>query len=432
MKRFLALFLLIATILTMTACQTTPVISSTTQTAENTTAGTAETNEETKPATKYYPNIKTKLTWDQINAIPVASSEMTVAQLRQICMDYFRLQLSFQWTPDEEINYTIANSGKKVSLPTGKVYAGLLYVTDATANLYSLMSYYDSETGILRVSDVGSRNIAQVIGNQCSFGSFWGWARAINSSTHTYTNTINYSHGCLPVGPYTYDTSIKTWGAPNVTTKEVCQSNGQQIIFQSYAAAKPADGLVTYNTAGHVRMISNVHVEYKTNGEIDGDKSYLNYLDQDSGFTSKVLPDGSKADVQGGLDSKVTFAKLFSSSYLPFTFAEFLETDPVEPAEATLSCTDFNGDYQTLYAASVSCNYAISDIVVTVYDAEGKEVYQRVAHNTEPNTKNYTMSKVLTLSVKNLAAKAGNTIKLECRAGNSTLIPLYQGVLTQS
>ena len=77
MKRFLALFLLIATILTMTACQTTPVISSTTQTAENTTAGTAETNEETKPATKYYPNIKTKLTWNDINAIPVATADMS-------------------------------------------------------------------------------------------------------------------------------------------------------------------------------------------------------------------------------------------------------------------------------------------------------------------------------------------------------------------
>ena len=39
------------------------------------------------------------LSWADIDAIPVASADMTEEQLRQIVLDFFRLQLTFQWTP---------------------------------------------------------------------------------------------------------------------------------------------------------------------------------------------------------------------------------------------------------------------------------------------------------------------------------------------
>ena len=47
------------------------------------------------------------LTQADIDAIPIATADMTEDQLRQIVLDFFRLQLSFQWTPAEDFEYTI-------------------------------------------------------------------------------------------------------------------------------------------------------------------------------------------------------------------------------------------------------------------------------------------------------------------------------------
>ena len=183
------------------------------------------------------------------------------------------------------------------------------------------MKFYDPATGVMDVASVGGSNFPRVIGNQCSFGSFWGWARAINSTKHSYTNTIIAANGCLPVGPYTYNLSTAKWGE-GLTTRDVCNTNGTQTMYQSYANLKKADGVVTYNEAGHVRMIVSSHPVYKSDGTIDGDNSYVIYLDQGSSMESVRQPDGSIVSVQGGIDVKETYAKLFRSAYVPFTFAD--------------------------------------------------------------------------------------------------------------
>ena len=46
-------------------------------------------------------NFASNLSWDVINSIPIAKDSMTEDQLRQICLDYMRLQLTFTWKPSE-------------------------------------------------------------------------------------------------------------------------------------------------------------------------------------------------------------------------------------------------------------------------------------------------------------------------------------------
>ena len=43
--------------------------------------------------------LTTKLLASQLESLPLASADMTKDELRRLCLDYFELQLSFQWTP---------------------------------------------------------------------------------------------------------------------------------------------------------------------------------------------------------------------------------------------------------------------------------------------------------------------------------------------
>ena len=132
--RFIALLLCLTTVFSCISCSQIE----TQETAETHTAEKAK-----KPKNEKKPSVPNPLTWEKINSIPVASPEMSVDQLRQICVDYFRLQLSYQWTPEESFTYTIASNGNTVRVQKGTVYGGHLYVTNAVSNLYRMMNYYD-------------------------------------------------------------------------------------------------------------------------------------------------------------------------------------------------------------------------------------------------------------------------------------------------
>ena len=89
--------------------------------------GNTQIPPETTVATE--PKVKTDvaepLTWEKILAIPVANDDMTEEELRQICLDALRLQLTFGWTPNVETYYH--NSMYEKTFYPGKVYGGIPY-----------------------------------------------------------------------------------------------------------------------------------------------------------------------------------------------------------------------------------------------------------------------------------------------------------------
>lgn len=116
----------------------------------------------------------TVLTQDSLDAIGIANGKMSAQELRELCLRYFKLHLSFLWTPSENVEcYPTGspslygkymqqyagqenadfdkNTGK--ALLTGNIYGGIPYSNVSTGSLYRWLEYYDESTGTMRLLD---------------------------------------------------------------------------------------------------------------------------------------------------------------------------------------------------------------------------------------------------------------------------------------
>ncbi len=429
MKRIVALFLCLCTLLSLVAC------SSIEPTAETKETQTKETEEKktAEPAKSKYPKVTDTLTWEKIDSLPKATSDMTEEELRNVVLAYFELAQTFAWTPDKGYQYIITTSDKSVTLPSKQIYGGMPYVTNGLGNLYRWMDFYDPETGVMYLSKTSS---PKQIGNQCSYGTFWAWSRVSNSLKYFYTSSMTFANGCIPVGPYKYDlTKVKF--SKEDQTGDVCTANGDQIMFQSYAALKPADGLVHYSTAGHVIMCSSEPVVVTNpDGTINGEESYITYLDQGSKWREMEQSDGTKYRVQGGVHMKYTFASLLKSGYIPFTIKEFLGTDPVEKAEAKIDLEIGESiSAKDLREGTVTTNYTISHCVTTVLDESGKEIYRYTSYQDLGKTMVASYECDLSKSIfpASLSAHAdqGNTISVKVWVGSGDCLEVVNAKLVK-
>lgn len=324
------------------------------------------------------PRVCDKRTPALLSAIPIAKGDMTPYQLRKICVDFFRLQLSFPWIPDEDYTYVVKSQKKERFFGKDSVCAGLPYVTIGGGNLYRAMEFYDRKTGVLRVSELGKN--PRLFGNACSGGSGTSWSRVITSAQIRYTEDMVEANGFLRVGPYTYDTSLPAFTkwekdpAKRVMPDTIAKKNGKDVMFESYAAMQIGDGMVS---PGHVRMCSIAPVVVRnTDGTVNGEESYLHYLDQCFPRKISTQADGSPIHVQGGIDVKLSFKNMFEDGYLPFTFAEFLGTKKVPDATLFASVDKACVTREELKEMSVSSNWAISDVFLSVFSKDGKEIYK--------------------------------------------------------
>lgn len=443
MKQILALVLLVATLLSFCACQNLPA----TQTQDNATQTQTEAQEsktedsgETSDRPDSYPVINNTLTWDKINAIPVAKAGMTTDELRQICLDLFRLTQTFQWTPAEDYTYKIQTNS--VTLKSGKVLAGLPYVAEnAGGSIYSFLQYYNSETGLLELGNLNPAAIIPSLGTHCSSGAFWGWARVVNSTIPEYrTVDIHHANGFLRVGPYQYVgfESATSWNREDNLTTACCKANGKDVMFSSYAQLKPADGLLLITKGGmHVRMIVSVHVEYNA-GKIDGEKSYVTYLDQGSswneitdGKEQSFTDGGNIVYYQGGIDEKQNFNDLYKKGYVPFTYGELLGTDPIEPATAKLSVE--SNKLSDLQQATVTSNYNLATLSITIYDANGNEVYSKTKAPLDNHfsIRKANVSGLLLTAAAKEATKDGARTVISAYLANGETITVFDGTITK-
>lgn len=316
-----------------------------------------------------------KLTADRIRALPVAQRKWPLNRLRRLCTDAFRLQLSFAWTPAEDLEFP-RNQRSNTKLQKGVVYGGIPYAVGGLGNLYRWMEIYDEESGVMTVPDDLPREFHKIFCNQCSFGAFWAWSRVSNSLRYRLTNDMMDRNGCIPIGEYTYDQTLTDFA--DYTTTRICEENGRQVMFRSYAVLQEADGIVNFTTGGHVRMISTAPViVFNEDGSINGEESYTTFLDQAAKYHPMQQSDGSEYQVQGGVDTKITFEKLFTSGYLPFTIPEFCRIKGrkrkyVDAATATLKGMNEEGD-TPLKECTVSSNYPISHLIFTAFDQNGEK-----------------------------------------------------------
>lgn len=421
MKRILVFTLITAMLLGLCACGASEVTE---------TTAPPEGTEATTGVSYNYPEIRDKLTWEKIQAFPLKSNRMTEDELRQLCADFFIFSKTALWTPNQTVSYQKTKDGDTDEMIMGVVYGGLPYIGVASGNVYRLMDYMDEESGVVDMTEPMEN--PKLFGNQCSIASYWGWARVINSADFGWTYEMVQSRGFLRVGPYTYPDNLLRFSTDLCQTTTVALENGDQVMYQSYAAMKVADGLVNYTTAGHAMMCTGAPVVvYRDDGTIDGAQSYLLITDQYGNWTESTNEAGDTYQHKNYVNRKFTFQQLFLDGYLPFTFAEFLGTDPIEETQVTFSHTEDTISLKQLMSGTVEANYGISDIYAVVKDAQGVEVYRCAQRAETAGVTSLPFGRAIQSEEWAPYTGGGYTVEISCQLGTGERPILYTGSLTK-
>ncbi len=366
---------LIALLLALTLCL--PVFCGCAEPAENTLTETAgaedketkeaesKTEEEKTPRfLEFDPKNPEKLSAEKLSKLPIASDDLTPAQLRQLAVDYFELQLSFLWKTNFNVTdypTTYAANTKK-TLTQKYLYSGIPYQSQGTGNLYRWLEYYDPETGVMDLARALQENGGYGEGaaittvkedesgnttykryrsfmalfNQCSIGSFWGWGRVINSAHLGGTAVLNVYSGLIPVGGYTYPNmekidrfGTKTDSNPTgFDTKDVIEyvknEKGKTAMMDCYLKCKPGDCLVS---GGHTMMVSGVKIVRKSDGSVNYTRSYVSIHDQGEAWSKSGKLGDTPWLRQGGVSEARLLNELEDQGYIPFTFREFQDPE---------------------------------------------------------------------------------------------------------
>ena len=371
--------------------------------------------------------INQKLTWDAINSFPLKTKDMTVAEMRQLCVDFMTFTKTFVWTPDQTVDFKRSASGGDDSMEQGQLYGGLPYVGLGSGNVYRMMDYIDPATGLVDMEKAipalkngGTLATADLkfFGSQCSQSVYWAWGRVMNSVNYAWTYSVSPYSGFIWLGDIRIE-DITGWSAA-YNTDMACAANGRQIMYGGYAQLQKADGLVYYvlsgtdNGAGHLVMAySDAYVVYNEDGTIDGDKSYVYLIDQHQKWTERTNEAGDTFLHKNYLGKKYTFKELFNAGYIPFTFPEFVGQASIQDTQVQLTrdktplisgtiresdrayITDLSVDdltWDQLFTSRIQSNYGIVDVYVTLYTASGQEFYRHAVRSSTPGNNDLTMA----------------------------------------
>lgn len=430
MKRITALFLALITLFGLAACAKEDAQPTKETEEEEKYTETLEIfmDKETGEDTYEYPTISEPLSWEAVNRLPKKTKDMTEDELREMCVEFFRYNKTAVWTPDDTITFNRYKDSGEDTVEKGKLYGGLPYVSTATGSIYRLLDYTD-ENGVVDIKNASK--VIKLFGAQCSVSAYWAWARCINSVDYSWTYSSVVANGFLRVGPYTYDDSIKMFSAEN-STRKICDTNGKEIMFQSYAQMKPADGMVYYIGGGHTAMCSSKPVVvYNDDGTINGKESYIYFIDQGGTWTERTTEFGEVTQVKGAYDWKMDFEYMFKCAYVPFTFAEFQGTDPVEETECSFSHTGDTISVDELKAGKVNANYGISDIYAVLCSKTGKEVNLAVVSATRASKHELSFEGAFEEVDLDLYASGKYTVKIVCQLGTGERPTVYEGTLVK-
>ena len=360
----------------------------------------------------------------RLDAIPIATPDMTVDQLRRICVDFINLQTEFPYMLEEDVDQFITSQKKARKLRAGILHAGIPYISIGSGNVYRVAEFYNAETGTIdKNADILKTD--RFFGNACSGSAYMAWSRVINSTKRAYTYEMTEAFGFIPVGPYKYDTSVEVFvpyqkDPDGYCCRTVCNDNGEQTMFESYAAMKLADG--TTNN-GHVRLLTGEpFVVRNPDGTINGDESYL-IMSEQTCYTTRpnhvrIDKNGDHYIAQGGVNVKFTFKALFDTYYIPFTFAEFLGTKKVDVATVGVDSDEKLFSADDIAALTLTSNYPISDVFVTVKNNLGEKVYSCVHRSLDFFIKEMKLGEIL--PTDELKPFADHTISIDCQLFNGS------------
>lgn len=436
MKKFLALLLVFLIAVSTLAC-------------DSVDPSTIPETVEKKDYSKFAGIVEDPTTWyDNFMQLPVANENMTEQELRQLCVDTFKADLTFCWTPNAEITYTyeLLDRYYDVRLPYGLAYSGLFYATgiqNATCgNIWKVLPFYDKETGVVDVEAMGD-NLLHNFSSACAYGAQQAWNRVSNSHNLTSMASYNqYDSGIVPVGPYKYDIYQYNYNfGTRTASNEIIAANGNEVILESYAQMKMADGVYS-SSSWHVMMCCQDPVIVRNeDGSINPMESYVLVHEQGAGGTKSddynyKQGNGAVLRPLGTTDNKFTFQKLLEKGYIPFTLKEFIGEDPVEPGKAWLGKPDAplqdsqDLPVQKLFDQTLCANYNICTLLVEVKAPDGTVLVSYVPPAiTMPYTYEVSLMGMLQAERLEPYTNGKNTIHVSAQLANGELKEAYSGIL---
>lgn len=368
--------------------------------------------------------------------IYTVSENPTNRELRETAVKAMHDMLSIQWCVDTEINYnkTGAVSHKNYHYDPNTTYCGIPYA-DGQTNLYVWLEYYDYRCGQMHMEGDGTW-LNKNLGNTCAGSVMWAWSTVCDSLTGVF---INYNmvpmYGCIPVGDYQCErmNSLTSW--KEYPTKRVCEENGRDVMYESYAKMQLADA-ITSTTKEHTMMAIEdaVVVRDPVTGKIDPINSYVMVQDQAAGTGNKFFEytgeNGYLYQYTGRpepIAQKCTFQWMFDVHYIPVTTAELAGTDPYTKAEVKFSKETY-ASVEEMLSGAVSSNYPMSLIKINAKNAKGKTTklsYGYIHREDVPTgvARNYNISQLKSATMAKLSElPAGEyTVEIEVTSANGEI-----------
>ena len=310
---------------------------------------------------------------------------------------YMRHQVTVLWQVNEPVTYSFkSNSGDPEinadnyinTFEPGEIFSGLPYTHGSgNAETFVFLAPPD-EKGVhtfqsLDPALIGGGggyvvNSTARLGNNCADAVFAAWGRV--SASVAYASSFNMTpyNGFIPVGEY--ETVEPTATRYNMATKEIAAANGKPVMYKAYSQMQKGDAMtkVVESGAGHAVFVSEVHVVL-TDGQIDGEKSYIIYHDQSNnnyakGRTRYDETIGQTVRMMGGYNKEFTFAQLFDSGLLPVTCKELIDPAPLETEWVKDSIPVRTKE--NFFDGVITSNYWIATVTVGISDALGNPVQQ--------------------------------------------------------
>ncbi len=333
--------------------------------------------------------------------------------LRQQTVDHMYTICSIRWKPTVTMTYSDTCGGKTnnhaQTYEAGQVYFGLPY-THSAGSLEKFQHYLNADGTV--VDSIPAAGWGEQLGNDCADAVYWSWAQVSSEISFVLTKDAICRGGTYPVGDY-FPNSL-------VSTAEICQYNGAQVMYESYARIMPGDALLY--APGHIRMAAeSSYVFRKADGTIDPNLSYVVCHEQGAGTGAKQEQMHSTCRT----NHKYTFTQLFSGNYIPITIKAF-ENGAADPVE--VSTTNKELSYDGVGKGIVKCNYRINGLTMRILDAKGNVVMDASifpntgAHMTQASLGGFRDD------LKTLKLKSGKTYTYEVLvtvAGQQHMVQTY-------
>ena len=355
-------------------------------------------------------NMRIKVVDETIKIVPILIDEDVIQARRDQAEAYMRQNANLLWRATEDISYCFSTStndpaaapdSRMIHIKAGRVYRGIPYSYSATT-ISSFLDYASEpdENGIYDISGLtaltmsGASNSTRM-GNDCSSSFATAWSQFGASIYATTSSGYVPRYGMIPIGDYIPLESYTTG------TAEVIALNSAETMYESYALLQKADGLARWKSANnHTMMVTSVHVVRNADNSINPTSSYVRVLEQ----TSTNVTKERTATIDGigtvyiicGVDTKYTFEKLLTDTYIPFTCMELIDASPVDKAEVKDDPAIETPSADNLFEGTITSNKFIDCVTITVKDEEGNVVQKAAQNAYRSKPRQFIMSEFIT------------------------------------